>query len=170
MSDAICKSRHCVGDLSCLLADFGYIILHNYFEAAHAKGEQDAAGSHIKTKVSQAVLRRTATIKNAKSMYQFLVEHFSQPAPSSFLEEQVLYSLNNAFFPMCQQMGKEQLHGTKVATNSRKLWVYESGTVSRVQLSKQNSWSDSICANVPTAFQIKKTNAPIRNCLMNGRR
>lgn len=37
----------------------------SYFETSHAKGEQDAVGSHIKQKVSQAVLRRTATISKA---------------------------------------------------------------------------------------------------------
>ena len=60
------NSRHCVGDLSCSLADFGFIIQRNYFETSHAKGEQDAAGSHVKQKVSQAVLTRSATINNAQ--------------------------------------------------------------------------------------------------------
>ena len=50
------KFRHCVGDLSCSLSDFGFTMQRNYFETSHAKGEQDAAGSHIKQKVSQAVL------------------------------------------------------------------------------------------------------------------
>ena len=59
------KSRHCIGDLSCSLADFGFHIQRNYFETSHAKGEQDAAGSHVKQKVSQAVLHRTATINSA---------------------------------------------------------------------------------------------------------
>jgi len=36
------KSRHCIGDLSCSLADFGFPTQRNYFEASHAKGEQDA--------------------------------------------------------------------------------------------------------------------------------
>ena len=35
------NSRHCVGDLSCSLADFGFIIQRNYFETSHAKGEQE---------------------------------------------------------------------------------------------------------------------------------
>lgn len=78
------KSQHCIGDLSCSLADFGFSTQRNYFETSHAKGEQDAAGSHVRQKVSQAVLRRTATINNARSMYEFLVEHFSQLARSSF--------------------------------------------------------------------------------------
>ena len=50
------KSQRCSGDLSCSLADYGYSIQRNFFETSHAKGEQDAAGSHIKQKVSQAVL------------------------------------------------------------------------------------------------------------------
>ena len=77
------KSRHCVGDLSCSLSDFGFTMQRNYFETSHAKGEQDAAGSHIKQKVSQAVLRQTATITNAKSMYEFLSQNFSLPAVSA---------------------------------------------------------------------------------------
>ena len=62
------KSRHCVGDLSCSLMDFGYHTQRSYFETSHAKGEQDAAGSHVKQRVSQAVLQRKARITNAESM------------------------------------------------------------------------------------------------------
>ena len=78
------KSRHCVGDLSCSLADFGFIIQRNYLKTSHAKGEQDAAGLHVKQKVSQAVLTRLATINSAKAMHKFLTEKFTQPAASSF--------------------------------------------------------------------------------------
>lgn len=78
------KSQHCFGDLSCSLADYGYLIQHNFFETSRAKGEQDAAGSHIKQKVSQAVLQRTATITNARSVHEFLLQNFSLPAASSF--------------------------------------------------------------------------------------
>ena len=78
------KSRHCLGDLSCSLADFGFHIQRSYFETSHAKGEQDAASSHIKQKVSQAVLRRTATISSAESMYAYLQENFSLPVASTF--------------------------------------------------------------------------------------
>ena len=78
------KSRHCVGDLSCSLADFGFINQRNYLKTSHAKGEQDAAGLHVKQKVSQAVLTRLATINSAKAMHKFLTEKFTQPAASSF--------------------------------------------------------------------------------------
>lgn len=78
------KSRHCIGDLSCSLADFGFHVIRDYFETSHAKGEQDAAGSHVKQKVSQAVLRRTTTIKSAKSMHEYLEQNFTQRAASSF--------------------------------------------------------------------------------------
>ena len=47
--------------------------MQSYFETSHAKGEQDAAGSHVKQKVSQAVLHRAATIKSAESVYEYLV-------------------------------------------------------------------------------------------------
>ena len=39
---------------------------------------------HVKQKVSQAVLTRSATINNAKAMHKFLTEKFTQPAASSF--------------------------------------------------------------------------------------
>ena len=78
------KSRRCIGDLSCSLADFGFHLQRDYFETSHAKGEQDAAGLHVKQKVGQAVLRRTASINSARSMYQYLMQNFSQPAASSF--------------------------------------------------------------------------------------
>jgi len=92
------KSRHCLGDLSCSLADYGYLMQRNFFETSHAKGEQDAAGSHIKQKVSQAVLRRTAIIKDAKSMYDFLVENFSRPAASTFNARTKSVQLNQRVF------------------------------------------------------------------------
>lgn len=72
------KSHHCS------LADSSYQIQRNYYKTSHAKGEQDAAGSHVKQKVSHAVLRRTATINSAKTMHQYLVANFSQPASSNF--------------------------------------------------------------------------------------
>lgn len=74
------KSRHCIGDLSCSLADFGFTIQRNFFETSHAKGEQDAAGSHVKQQASLAVVRGTATITNAKDLCDHLTSHFSKPA------------------------------------------------------------------------------------------
>ena len=60
------KSWHCLGDLSCSLATLGYTVQRNYFATSHAKGEQDAAGSHVKQKATTAVLSRKATLSNAK--------------------------------------------------------------------------------------------------------
>jgi hypothetical protein len=43
------KSRHCLGDLSNSFREFGYRkIVRNFFETAHAKGPQDAAGGFLK--------------------------------------------------------------------------------------------------------------------------
>ena len=61
-----------------------YTIQRPYFETSHAKGQQDTAGSHIKQKVSPAVIRRTATITDAKSMYTYLLENFTQLSASSY--------------------------------------------------------------------------------------
>ena len=41
------KSRLYLGDLSCSLATLGYTVQRNFFATSHAKGEQDAAGSHV---------------------------------------------------------------------------------------------------------------------------
>lgn len=81
------KWRHCIGDLSCCLFDYGYQIQRSYFETSHAKGEQDAAGANVKQKVSQAVLRKTAVIRNPKDMTDFLVENFATPSASSFASQ-----------------------------------------------------------------------------------
>lgn len=76
------KSRHCIRDLSCCLADHGFLVQRNFFETSHAKEEQDAAGANVK-QVSHAVLRKTAVIRNAKDMKEYLEEHFSTPAAST---------------------------------------------------------------------------------------
>ena len=92
------KSRLCLGDLSCCIADFGYKMQHNFFETSHANGEQDAAGSHVKQKVSQAVLRRTAAIKSAKDMHTYLTESFTLPSASSFLSSTKSVNLKQRLF------------------------------------------------------------------------
>ena len=99
-------SNTSIGDLSCSLADFGFPIQRIYFETSHAKGEQDAAGSHVKQKVSQAVLRRTATITSARSMHDFLVQHFSQPAPSSFSARTKSVQLKRRIFHFVPSSGE----------------------------------------------------------------
>ena len=50
------KSRHC--DISCSLANLGYVVQRNYFATSHAKGEKDATGANVKQKATTAVLRR----------------------------------------------------------------------------------------------------------------
>ena len=78
------KSRYCIGDLSSCFADFGFQINRNYFETLHAKGEQDAAGSNVKQKVSHAVLRKAAIVRNAKDMVNYLNENFKYPAVTTY--------------------------------------------------------------------------------------
>jgi len=92
------KSRHCVGDISCALADFGYHIQRNFFETSHAKGEQDAAGSHVKQKISQAVLNRTATINSAKAMYEYLQANFTQPTSTFTARAGAIHLKRRVFF------------------------------------------------------------------------
>ena len=52
------KSRHCMGDVAQSAADFGYLVIPNYFETSHAKGPQDGAGANLKHKADMAVIKR----------------------------------------------------------------------------------------------------------------
>lgn len=92
------KSRYCIGDLSCSIADFGFTIQRNFFETSHAKGEQNAAGSHVKQQASLAVVRGTATITNGKDLCDHPTNHFSKPAQSSFPSSSKSVILNRRIF------------------------------------------------------------------------
>ncbi len=72
------KSCHCMGDVSLSEKDFGYPTLRHYYETAHAKGEQDSAGAHVKQKCAMAVIRQEAVIRNARDMYNYLQQNFTQ--------------------------------------------------------------------------------------------
>lgn len=52
------KSRHCMGDVSHSVVDFGFTTIRNYFETSHAKGPQDGAGANLKHKADMAVIKR----------------------------------------------------------------------------------------------------------------
>ena len=52
------KSKHCMGSHVLLSnKDLGYFTKRNCFETSHVKGEQDAAGAHIKRRTAMAVVR-----------------------------------------------------------------------------------------------------------------
>lgn len=101
------KSRHCNGDLSCCVADFGFPIQRNYFDTSHAKGEQDAAGSHVKQQASLAVICGRADITNAKQLCYHLTANFSKPALSSFPFRSTAVSLKRRLFIYVPAEGEE---------------------------------------------------------------
>ena len=101
------KSRHCIGDLSCCLADYGFLVQRNFFETSHAKGEQDAAGANVKQKVSHAVLRKTAVIRNAKEMKEYLEENFATPAATTFASRSKAVGLARRVFFYVPTEGEE---------------------------------------------------------------
>ena len=69
------KSRHCLGDLSYSCKELRYNNLtRNFFETAHARGSQDAAGGLIKRQCDMAVYRGKI-IQNAQKMYEFANEN-----------------------------------------------------------------------------------------------
>ena len=67
------KSKHCMGSHILLSnKDFGYFTKRNYFETFHAKGEQDAAGAHIKQRAAMAVVCNEVIIQSDKDLFEFL--------------------------------------------------------------------------------------------------
>ena len=92
------KSRHYLGDLSCSLANLGYTVQRNFFATSHAKGEQDAAGSHVKQKATTAVLCRRVKVCSTQDLFDFLTENFSGPAALSFLSRQKSVQLKRRVF------------------------------------------------------------------------
>ena len=103
------KSRNCVGDLSCSLADFGFLVQRSFFETSHAKGEQDAAGANVKQKVSQAVLRKTAFIRSGKDMTEFLNSTFTSPTATTFASRQKAVGLERRVFFYVPTEGAEAI-------------------------------------------------------------
>lgn len=100
-------SGHCIRGLSCCLADYGFNVQRSYFETPHVKGEQDAAGANVKQKLSQAMLRKTAVISNAKDMKDFLAENLTTPAASSFASRTQAVELSRRVFFYVPTEGEE---------------------------------------------------------------
>ena len=136
------KSRHCFGDLSCSLQHLGYVVQRNFFATSHAKGEQDAAGSHVKQKATSEVLRRNTTITNAEDLCSYLKANFSEPA-ASFLSRKNSIDLKRRIFFHIPASGTEciprnrpegsfktlkgirQLHSVKACSEQLKIFVRE---------------------------------------------
>ena len=60
------KSRHCMGDVSFSLPDFGFSTVRHYFETSHAKGPQDGTGANLKHKADMVVIQHETVIQNAR--------------------------------------------------------------------------------------------------------
>ena len=65
------KSRHCFGSLNVAAKELGVPYIRNFYETAHAKGPQDAAGGFIKHAADMAVLRGQVVIQSARDFYKF---------------------------------------------------------------------------------------------------
>ncbi|XP_062578884.1 uncharacterized protein LOC134240823 [Saccostrea cucullata] len=84
------KSRHCFGDVSESVAEFGYTTLtRNFFETSHAKGPQDAAGGFLKNQADLAILRGQCIIQNAKKLFQFANEKLQNPKGVSNVKRRI---------------------------------------------------------------------------------
>ena len=74
------KSRHCFGILATAASDLKYdSIIRNFFETAHAKGAQDAAGGYIKRAADMSVIRGRSIIQNGKDFFDFCVKNLTTP-------------------------------------------------------------------------------------------
>ena len=118
------KSRHCMGSHVLLSSnDFGYPAQRNYFETSHAKGEQDAAGAHIKQKASLTVVRKEATIQSAEQLCSSLSSSFTEPvSKGSDLKRRVfLYvkkdEVNRKGRKFSEVQGNQKIHCIKPKFN-----------------------------------------------------
>ena len=72
----------------------------NFFETAHAKGEQDGAGAHVKHAAAAAVISEGdkwyAKILCAADLYAFCCERLSRRADTSYAKARA--SFNQRFF------------------------------------------------------------------------
>ncbi|CAC5396610.1 unnamed protein product [Mytilus coruscus] len=74
------KSLHCFGHLATTFSDLGYdSIIRNFFETAHAKGAQDAAGGYIKREADFSVIRGRSSIQNGKDLFNFCNNNLQKP-------------------------------------------------------------------------------------------
>ena len=103
--------------------DFGYPAQHNYFETSHAKGEQDAAGAHIKQKASLAVVRREATIQSAEQLCSFSSSSLTEPvSKESNLRRRVFFyvkkdEVNRKGRKFSEVQGNRRIHCIKPKLN-----------------------------------------------------
>lgn len=92
------KSRHCMGDVSFSINDFGFPTIRNYFETSHAKGPQDGAGANLKHKADMAVIRREAVIQNARDLFDFAKANLTLPSSTRFQSQVVKLKRRHFFF------------------------------------------------------------------------
>ena len=72
------KSRYCFGVLATTVSELGYeSVIRYFFEIAHAKGAQDAAGGYIKREADLSVIRGRTSIQN--DLFDFCNTNLQQP-------------------------------------------------------------------------------------------
>ncbi|KAK3283296.1 hypothetical protein CYMTET_8999 [Cymbomonas tetramitiformis] len=73
----------------------------NFFETAHAKGEQDAAGAHVKHAAATAVISEGdefyANINCAPDLHRFCVARLSRPAPTTYMKSKVTFNARHFY-------------------------------------------------------------------------
>ena len=67
------------GVLATTVSELGYeSVIRNFFETAHAKGAQDAAGGFIKREADLSVIRGRTSIQNGKDLFDFCNKNLQQ--------------------------------------------------------------------------------------------
>ena len=124
------KSRHCMGDVSHSIADFGFPTIRNYFETSHAKGPQDGAGANLKFQADMAVIRRQTIIQNVADLYKFADENLKVPREKATLSRRVFFYVpenerNRPRRHFTEIKGNRSVHSILARGQSRKLEIRE---------------------------------------------
>lgn len=136
------KSRHCVSDLSCSLADFGYHTQRSYFETSHAKGEQDLAGSHVKQRASQVVYKERPGSQIQRACTSILSRILLFQWHPALTHEQSQWNLNVGFSFLSLVREKGLWVETDLGGNLSQCQRLENGTVFRACHNKRRSSPD----------------------------
>ena len=137
------KSRHCMGDVSFSVNDFGFPTLRNYFETSHAKGPQDGAGANLKHKADMAVIRREVVIQNARDLFDFAKANLTLPSSTRF-QSQVVKLKRRVFFFVTEHDRDRPFRMFKEVRNNRSIHsILASGPERSLQIRKLSCYCES---------------------------
>ena len=107
----------CADVLATTVSELGYeSVLRNFFETAHAKGAEDAAGVYIKREADLSVIRGRTSIQNGKDLFDFCNTKCQQPKSTG---------CKRRMFRYVESVPRNNVHNLKVFPTSKRFTVYE---------------------------------------------